>query len=200
MNPPKEPLAKPLRSSVPAPQPKTENPSTDPELKPVMTDVIPVKQPAPHAGPSDAETNPIAGASLGNQPATEEEMNKILDDVSQKVKAAPQEEKPSFLSRFKKHEKADQNVAAPPDRKPILVAAVAIVVGLTLAAFAYFAFASQQPAQQPISGAQNPPVVDSSVTSSDIDQLSEDIQTDIDSLNDNQDFDSASLSDSALGL
>lgn len=176
--------------------------NADPEIKPVFTEDVPVRQPAAHAGFSDAATNPIAGANPSDQPATEEEMDKILDDVSQKIKSNPGHEKVGFLARLKGAQGANPPARDPSSgSRPVLVAAVAVVVGLSLMALAYFAFNSDEQAKQTAAiDSTQEPADNSSVTPADMDELSEGIQSEIDGLNDNQDFDSASLSDSALGL
>lgn len=181
-------------------------PPVDPE-EPVFTDNVPVRQPVPEQGPgiganpSDTATNPIAGAAPNNQPASEEEMDRVLEDVNQKVKSAPEPEKPGFFSRRKKAPPVHPPVeTSHPKGRSLAAVAVAVIVSLGLVGAAYFSFAAENKTDQPPTATQTPEPVNSSVKASDIDNLSNEIQTEADSLDGNQDFDPAALSDSSLGL
>lgn len=173
------------------------------DLKAELVEGVPVKQPDGPAA-DNVTDNPIHGAP-SQQPGSEAEMDKILEDVNQRVKSAAAEAKPKrswFSLRGKKALAASPGAGSKPKRAvPMAIAAVAILVGLALSTAAYWAFSqdsSNQPASPP--AAQDASSANSSVTPEDVESLSTDLQSEIDSLDSSQDFDSAALSDSTLGL
>jgi hypothetical protein len=190
------------------PTPPTEESTERSDLQAEVVQSVPVKQPTDEAaGTEHLQANPI---HENRQPGTEAEMDKILEDVNQKVKSAAAEVKPkkSWLAFLKKRPAASKMVTdtepAPQSKPrrslPLIITAVAILVGLALSAAAYFAF-SEEPSQPAnVSTVRDPESANTSVVPEDIDNLNADLQSEIDSLNSAQDFDSAALSDPTLGL
>jgi|SRR3989344_2582831 len=199
-----------FRKNQPAPpEQKADEQAVKTDLRAEVVENVPVKQPDGDPEATDQpHDNPIHGAP--DQPGTEAEMDRILEDVNQKVKSAATEVKPkkSWLALFKKKpaaSKAETATEPPPPKShrslPLVIAAVAILVSVALSAAAYLAFSQESPSQPAgTSSARDPESASTSVTPEDIDNLSADLQSQIDSLNDSQDFDSAALSDSTLGL
>jgi len=170
---------------------------------PEIEDTIPVKHPAGESGaPSDPVGNPIVGGSDINH----SDADKVLDEVSNKVKAANAEQKPKrgLLGRFSKKSANGAQAQKPAGRsnKPLLIGVVAAVVAIGLSAAAYVAFSDDKQSEPEATSASDSSqqANQSSVTAGDLDTLSSDMQSEVDGLNEAQDFDSAALSDSALGL
>jgi hypothetical protein len=180
------------------------------DLQAEVVENVPVKQPI---ATNDSGDNPLANPIHGtpDHPAgRDSEIDKILEDVNQKVKSAAADVKPkkNWLAFFKKKPAAPKSPptaekapAAKPRRSlPLLITAVAILAGLALSVAAYFAFSQESEQPTTTSTTRDPESANTSVAPEDIDNLSADLQSQIGDLNSGQDFDSAALSDSSLGL
>ena len=173
------------------------------DLVPEVVEGIPVKQPNTPSGPATQVNSP---GSQEQPPTSEVEMDQVLDEVSAKVKSDQPFASPKhrWLGRvFKKHPK--NNVKSGPthsNHKPLAVAILALAVGLCLMVTAYLVYKTDGDFNR--SATQNQHTVrqagvNSSVTASDIETLSVELQT-IENSDGSQDFDTSALSDASLGL
>jgi len=211
---PVQPQATPQTpSNMPPAQPtQPQSPAADPKpLTTEIVDAIPLRQPGqPMQDISGASPVMQMPAYNNLPPAGEDELDKILKAVNDRVKSpaeTPQAKKKTPIVLLGRLKNISVKLKKP---KPIAPIVLAVLVFCLLAATAVIAY--RQGASKKVNG--TPGIVGTSSASAstieasggllvrpnDLDDFSQDLQTKMSSLNDSQDFSSSALGDQALGL
>lgn len=208
--PPIQPAVAPAQQAAqPSVQPPTTatNPIAVADPVPQIVGNIPLKL------PDAASPQPPSAAQANTQPEHEDDLDRILQAVNNRVKGPnqPPESKKKELGKkvSAKAGKIKEKVRSP--TKPIGPIAVVLIVALMLSVTAIFAYRQGKVSTTKNGGSST---VGTSYTASsaiqdaggalirpgDLDDYAATLQTKLNSLNDNQDFASNSLSDQVLGL